>query len=204
MIVVKDVCPLVREIFKGKKSEEVFEVGDTVVMKKNVKPYFYNNDIGVIKDKNETHYTIELVEMDEISKLSTEGYIEHDGYKIEKVSDIEMKIPIDTFDSSNNVFIKPNYGRTVHSVQYFQFPLVIFILPVNYGPYVNIKLTYTGYSRAKEKVYLLGKQSAFDNTYAEKENGKDKNSTLDYGIEDLNKISDILNSKGQTRISKSL
>jgi exodeoxyribonuclease V alpha subunit len=197
----REVCPIIRKIFNDNKSKEVFEVGDTVVMQKNVKPYFYNNDNGIITGKTNTHYIIEMIEMEEMAQNIKEKCIKFEGHKLERLSEREIKIPINTFDRTLNTFIKPNYGRTVHSVQGLQFPRVIFILPKSYGPLVNIKLTYTAYSRAKEKLYLIGQQHAFDN-YHSKSIGAIKNSTLYFNDKQIKDISTQLNSKGYTRISK--
>ena len=61
---------------------------------------------------------------------------------------------IDTEIVLNEYEIKPALARTVHSSQGLQFPVVIYV--GKNGNRLDLNINYTAYSRAKDKLYLLG------------------------------------------------
>lgn len=199
----KDICIAIRRIFKGNDSKEVFEIGDVVIMNQNVKGLFYNNDLGRIVDIDEIDgYEIELFETypkPKGSKEEKEGY-KHKGHRINVTSGKRVRIPI-TFkkDIYSNMFIKPNYSRTVHAVQGLQFPEILYVVPKQGGNFINIKMNYTAYSRAKDKLYLIGNKDAFDG-YHSKNPSPAKNTILPFEGELIDSINETLNGKSYTRI----
>lgn len=199
----KEICVAIRRIFKDINSKEVFEVGDVITMNQNVKGVFYNNDLGRIVDIDEIDgYEIELFETypkPKGSKEEKEGY-KHKGHRINVISDNRVRIPI-TFkkDIYSNIFIKPNYSRTVHAVQGLQFSEILYIVPKQGGNFINIKMNYTAYSRAKDKLYLIGNKDAFDGHYS-KNPSPPKNTTLPFEGGLIDSINEKLNGKSYTRI----
>jgi flagellar biosynthesis GTPase FlhF len=180
--ICKRVCPIIRKIFKNNNSEEIYEVGDIVVLSKNVRPYFYNTDIGEIIGKNNDYtYKIRLINP-------------HDIKEEFKYNDKQTKETI-IFENLNIVkltdrYFKPNYCRTVHSSQGLQYPIVIYILDSSYS---NIRLNYTAYSRAQDKLYLLGDITGFNGNRARKPEN-DKTTLMKFLSDNKNTVEIIMNS----------
>ena len=196
----KDICIAIRRIFKESDSKEVFEIGDVIIMNQNVKGLFYNNDLGRIVDIDIDGFEIELFETypkPNGSKEETEGY-KHKGHRI-NVSANRIKVPLTYKDATRNIFIKPNYSRTVHAVQGLQFSEILYIVPKQGGNFINIKMNYTAYSRAKDKLYLIGNKNAYDG-YNSKNPSPPKNTILPFKGDLIDSINETLNGKSYTRI----
>ena len=197
----KDICIAIRRIFKGSDSKEVFEIGDVIIMNQNVKGLFYNNDLGRIVDIDIDGFEVELFETypkPKGSKEEEEGY-KHKGHRINMISYNRVKIPLTYKDATRNIFIKPNYSRTVHAVQGLQFSEILYVVPKQGGNFINIKMNYTAYSRAKDKLYLIGNKTAFDG-YHSKRPSPPKNTTLPFEGDLNESIKKTLNGKSYTRI----
>ena len=157
--ICEEVCPIIRNIFNNDKSNDIYKKGDYIVIKKNVRGKFNNNDMGQILDIEGNYYKIRLDEPfnnDIEFEKKKEFYDKNNGNNkiyLEKRNIIYV---------SDNYF-KPNYCRTVHSSQGLQYPIVIYILDKYYKG-CNIKLNYTASSRAQNKLYLIGDRKAFRNT----------------------------------------
>ena len=67
---------------------------------------------------------------------------------------------IDTEIVLNESEIKPALARTVHSSQGLQFPVVIYVGKNDNR--LDLNINYTAYSRAKNKLYLLGLIDCFN------------------------------------------
>ena len=196
----KDICIAIRRIFKESDSKEVFEIGDVIIMNQNVKGLFYNNDLGRIVDIDIDGFEIELFETypkPKGSKEETEGY-KHKGHRI-NVSANRIKVPLTYKDATRNIFIKPNYSRTVHAVQGLQFSEILYVVPKQGGNFINIKMNYTAYSRAKNKLYLIGNKNAYDG-YNSKNPSPPKNTILPFKGDLIDSINETLNGKSYTRI----
>ena len=164
------VCPIIRKIFKGNKSKKIYEIGDIIVLNKNVRPYFYNTDIGTIIGRNRIDYTytIELAQ-------DFPGETEYSDFKyIDKAHKQTITLDKRNIVKLTDSYFKPNYCRTVHSSQGLQYPIVIYILD---NSFANIRLNYTAYSRAQNKLYLLGDISGFNGNRARKFNN-DRNTLM--------------------------
>ena len=77
---------------------------------------------------------------------------------------------------------KPGLCRTVHSSQGLQFNNVIYVCKSNY--YLNLNINYTAYSRAKNKLYLIGNINCFDSDKV-KEQSEKRNTFISYAYEQL-------------------
>lgn len=98
----------------------------------------YNGDIGYIK---------EIRQVESPSK-HTEVEIDFDGNKvIYKTEDLQS--------------IKHAYAMTIHKSQGSEFPHVILPITKNYYKMLYNKLIYTGVSRAKKSLVIIGEKEAF-------------------------------------------
>jgi exodeoxyribonuclease V alpha subunit len=163
--ICEEVCPLIRNIFYNDEFNDnngnIYEINDYIVMKKNFKKYFHNNDMGKIIDivnmnTFNQYYKIRLCEPFSKIKLNRMEKI------LDKNNDMELYLEDDNIVYVPEFYFKPNYCRTVHSSQGLQYPIVIYILD-KYSSLGNIRLNYTACSRAKDKLYLIGEKSAFNN-----------------------------------------
>lgn len=182
--VCEEICPIIRNIFFNKKSKEVYDIYDYIVMKINVKGLFYNNDMGKIIEIDEGKYIIKLDEHISDNTVFKKDK-DNNEYGIYKKDGIEHPIYINRKDNTitltSNKYFKPNYCRTVHSSQGLQYPIVIYILENGYS---NIKINYTACSRAQNSLYLLGNIDGFN-----KKNDEKKRNTLLSRIDITNKTS---------------
>ena len=200
--ICRKISPIVRGIFYDNDSKEVYEPGDIIIMTKNIKGLFYNNDLGRIVDIDSDGYEIELFETYGEMSNGKEDDVIYEGHRINILSTNKIRIPITyKYDIYQNIFIKPSYCRTVHSVQGLQWLEAIYVAPKQGGSFINIKMNYTAFSRAKERLYLIGNQIAFDGHYAKKP-GPEKNSILSLKDRTIDGISEILGGKTYTRISQ--
>ena len=111
-----------------------FAVGDPIIIKKNdSNKDIHNGDEGIILD-----------------------CIGEYDYKIlyKNSDDIDTEIVLNEYE------IKPALARTVHSSQGLQFPIVIYVGKNDNR--LDLNINYTAYSRAKDKLYLLGLIDCFN------------------------------------------
>ena len=138
---------LLQEIFNP-KSEDKKEVAyfDTIYREKdkvlqlvnNPDANVYNGDIGYIESIKEVI----------LPKKHTEIVIDFDGNKV-------------IYQTSDLASIKHAYAITIHKSQGSEFPIVILPLTKNYNMMLYNKLIYTGVSRAKKCLILIGEKEAF-------------------------------------------
>ena len=138
---------LLQEIFNP-KSEDKKEVAyfDTIYREKdkvlqlvnNPDANVYNGDIGYIESIKEVV----------LPKKHTEIVIDFDGNKV-------------IYQTSDLASIKHAYAITIHKSQGSEFPIVILPLTKNYNMMLYNKLIYTGVSRAKKCLILIGEKEAF-------------------------------------------
>jgi ATP-dependent exoDNAse (exonuclease V) alpha subunit len=95
-----------------------------------------------------------------------------DGVILDFIGDYDYRILYTNSENEESEIIlteseiKPALARTVHSSQGLQFPVVIYV-----GKNVNrldLNINYTAYSRAKEKLYLIGLIDCFNGKNARK------------------------------------
>lgn len=204
-----DITVLIRSIFKKDDSEEFYKKGDYVTFSKNARGLFYNNDMGEIIDKDSSGYTIKLSNPSIDKKLinkedSNNSYKEVADYKIKILSESVIFIPHKKKGNINgeHYFLKSNYCRTVHSVQGLQFSNVLYVVP-HVSQFLNINMNYTAYSRAKDKLILIGDKRSFDGEYSKKK-APDINTILKFKDSILTDIDKTLSNDEQTLISQNL
>ena len=139
---------LMQELFnpKDKKKKEttvgqvIFRENDKVLqLANNPDCNVFNGDIGYIK-------SIDTVVNPRKTDIIT---IDFDGNYVEyKKEDMSM--------------IKHAYAITIHKSQGSEFPHVIMPISKNYNKMLYNKLIYTGVSRAKKSLVLIGEQTAFE------------------------------------------
>ncbi len=207
-----EITRLIRIVFKGDESEELYKKGDYVTLSKNVKGLFFNNDMGKIVKKDEDGYTIKLntqIEESFIKKYEDKKgepfNIESEGWKIKVLSKTNIIIPhTGNKDDTRreNKFLKSNYCRTVHSLQGLQFSHVLYVVPDNTS-FLNMNMNYTAYSRAKDKLYLIGNRYSFEGGNAKK--GKESiNTILKFKGSLIKDIEEILSNEENTLISQNM
>jgi ATP-dependent exoDNAse (exonuclease V) alpha subunit len=203
---------LVRESYKGDKSDEFYKKGDYVTFSKNAKGLFFNNDMGEIVNKTRGGYTIKLTTPIDESLIKQKRekdikgetfYKEVDGYKITILTEDSVIIPlINNNYEGENKFLKSNYCRTVHSVQGLQFSHVLYVVPENTS-FLNLNMNYTAYSRTKDKLYLIGNRYSFEGEHAKK-GGKGINTILKFKHKLIEEIDEILSNEENTLITQNL
>lgn len=143
-------APIVRNVYRGVNSQNLYTPGDIVVMRSNTDEY-KNGDLGRIKHEH----------------TNTLGVVV--AYVVELL-DTEMDTKTCCVESSE---LKPGLCRTVNSSQGMGFDVVVYFysqalndgipLPTNM---LNRNLNYTAYSRAKLELILMGPHSMFNSKQA--------------------------------------
>lgn len=124
--------PLKNEIKYG---DVIYRVGDKVMQLVNMPDEnVFNGDIGIIKEVT-------------------------DGGKKEIVVDFDGNYV--TYSSKDFNKIKHGYITSVHKSQGNEFEIVVLVVSRSYGRMLYRKLLYTGVTRAKRKLFLIGEVSAF-------------------------------------------
>ena len=141
---------IIRKLFTENKSDETFAVGDPIIVKKNDKDRnIHNGDEGIIRANSED---------------------DDDSYIVELLNqETKRKVTLQKDE------IKPAFARTVHSSQGLQFKMVIYVCKNWYN--LNKNINYTAYSRAKNKLYLLGGLMCF-NSERVREPDEDRNTYI--------------------------
>jgi len=113
----------------------VYREGDKVLQLMNMPDdNIYNGDIGIIL---------------EINTVTKEIVIDFDSNIV-------------TFNSSNFMNFTLGYVISIHKSQGSEFKTIIIPILKEYGRMLYRKLIYTGVTRSKEKLILLGEKNAFD------------------------------------------
>lgn len=134
------ISKMIRNIFTQNQSNEKFTKDDPVIVKINDKERkIFNGDEGIIlcKVESENSYKIRMTTGERIGK----------EYSYEEDE------------------LKPAFTRTVHSSQGLQFPTVIYTM-TGQGYNINKNINYTAYSRAKQKLHLVGDIQCFNSEKA--------------------------------------
>lgn len=137
---------LLQELFNPKKNQKeityfdiTYREGDKVLqLMNNPDCNVYNGDIGYIKSITEIKKP----------KKHTEILIDFDGNQV-------------IYESSDLSAIKHAYAITIHKSQGSEFSHVILPISKNYYKMLYNKLIYTGVSRAKKSLILIGETQSF-------------------------------------------
>ena len=115
--------------------KQLFMVGDRIIQRKNTEQVI-NGDLGTIQSMAQLE-----------SDVSVEIYFDSKGetlvYNNEDMKDIELA-----------------YAITVHSSQGCEFPCCIIPVSMTYGVMLTKPLYYTGITRAKKKLVMIGDEEA--------------------------------------------
>lgn len=120
--------------------QRVFREGDKILQLKNrVDDNVFNGDIGTL---------VEIRFKDNIETLSDTIVVDFDG--------IFVEYPANDFNS-----ITLAYCMSIHKAQGSEFKIVILPILNDYYVMLQKKLLYTGITRAKQSLFLLGQRQAF-------------------------------------------
>ena len=131
---------IAREIFNPKENQNEINVGDTIY-RENDKVIelvnmpdvnVFNGDVGIISS---------------IDNVNKEIIIDYDGNMV-------------TYNKSNFLNFKLGYVTSIHKSQGSEYKIVIMIILKEFGRMLYRKLLYTGVTRAKKNLFLLGEDSA--------------------------------------------
>lgn len=116
-------------------NHQTFMAGDRVIQRKNAEAVI-NGDLGTVQ---------------EILK-------DDDGVRVCILFDSKNEVL--TYDSNDMKNVELAYAITVHSSQGCEFPCCIFPVSSSYGPMLTKPLYYTGITRAKKKLVMIGDEEA--------------------------------------------
>lgn len=129
------VNPKTDDKFCVEIGKQLFMVGDRIIQRKNTEQVI-NGDLGTIQS---------IVQLE--SDVAVEIYFDSKGetlvYNNEDMKDIELA-----------------YAITVHSSQGCEFPCCIIPVSMTYGVMLTKPLYYTGITRAKKKLVMIGDEEA--------------------------------------------
>lgn len=139
----------------------IYRVGDKILQLKNQPDDdVYNGDIGILIDIQKPE-----------GKNKTYLIVDFDGIIVK-------------YDSNSFSNITLGYCISVHKAQGSEYNIVIFPMDFEYGQMLRRKLIYTGITRTKKNLFLLGNIQALKKGVELKDNIK-KNFTLRQRIEEL-------------------
>ena len=131
---------IAREIFNPKVNQNEISIGDTLY-RENDKVIelvnmpddnVYNGDVGIISS---------------IDNENKQVIIDYDGNMV-------------TYNKSNFLNFKLGYVTSIHKSQGSEYKIVIMIMLKEYGRMLYRKLLYTGVTRAKKNLFILGEDMA--------------------------------------------
>ncbi len=144
---IDNLNPLLQDLFNPHDpSKKEITYFDTVYREKdkvlqlvnNPEANVYNGDIGYIESIKEVL----------LPKKHTEVIIDFDGNLV-------------SYQTQDLISIKHAYAITIHKSQGSEFPIVLLPITKNYHHMLYNKLIYTGVSRAKQCLMILGEKEAF-------------------------------------------
>ena len=123
-------------------TEITYRVGDKVLQLVNdTENNIYNGDLG---------YIIDIVDAKKSSSKKAEIIVDYDGNKV-------------TYTKDKLINIRHGYAISIHKAQGSEFPLVIMPIVNNFNRMLYNKLIYTGVTRAKKSLILVGDPNCFIN-----------------------------------------
>ncbi len=137
---IDNLNEIAREIFNPKDNQNEiiigdvkYRVGDKVIELVNMPDDgIYNGDVGIIE---------------QIDKEKSEIYIDYDGNIVK-------------YNKSNYLNFRLGYVTSIHKSQGSEYKIVIIIMLNEYARMLYRKLLYTGVTRAKKNLFILGEESA--------------------------------------------
>lgn len=123
-------------------SEVIYRVGDKVLQLVN-DPEFnvYNGDLGYISD---------IIDSKKSTSKKVEIIVDYDGNKV-------------TYTPDKYINIRHGYAISIHKSQGGEFPIVVMPIVNNFNRMLYNKLIYTGVTRAKKSLMIVGDPNCFIN-----------------------------------------
>lgn len=123
-------------------SEVVYRVGDKVLQLVNDTEFnVYNGDLG---------YIIDIIEAKKSASKKTEIIVDYDGNRV-------------VYTPDKYVNIRHGYAISIHKAQGSEFSMVIMPIVNNFNRMLYNKLIYTGVTRAKSSLMIVGDPNCFLN-----------------------------------------
>ena len=123
-------------------SDVIYRVGDKVLQLVNdTDNNIYNGDLGYIKD---------IIDSKKSLSKKNEIVVDYDGNIVNYTPD-------------KYINIRHGYAISIHKAQGSEFPLVILPIVNNFNRMLYNKLIYTGVTRAKKSLILVGEPQCFVN-----------------------------------------
>lgn len=123
-------------------SDLIYRVGDKVLQLVNdTENNVYNGDLG---------YIIDIIDAKKSESKKHEIIIDYDGNKV-------------TYTKDKFINIRHGYAISIHKSQGSEFPLVIMPIVNNFNRMLYNKLIYTGVTRAKKSLIIVGDPNCFIN-----------------------------------------
>ena len=161
---------IARDIFNPKSNQNEMEIGETIYRE-------FDKVIELVNMPEDNVYNGDVGKIIEIDNANKEIKVDYDGNVV-------------TYNKSNYLNFKLGYVTSIHKSQGSEYKTIIIIMLKEYGRMLYRKLLYTGVTRAKKYLYILGEDSAIkkaiDNNY---ENGR--KTTLKRMIEKMYEVKTI-------------
>ena len=123
-------------------SDVIYRVGDKVLQLVNdTENNVYNGDLGYITD---------IIEGKKSASKKNEIIVDYDGNKV-------------TYTPDKYINIRHGYAISIHKAQGSEFPVVIMPIVNNFNRMLYNKLIYTGVTRAKSSLMIVGDAKCFMN-----------------------------------------
>lgn len=123
-------------------SEVIYRVGDKVLQLVNdTENNVYNGDLG---------YIIDIIDSKKSASKKNEIIVNFDGNKV-------------TYTPDKYINIRHGYAISIHKAQGSEFPVVIMPIVNNFNRMLYNKLIYTGVTRAKSSLMIVGDPKCFVN-----------------------------------------
>ncbi|MCI6266672.1 MAG: ATP-dependent RecD-like DNA helicase [Erysipelotrichaceae bacterium] len=123
-------------------TDVIYRVGDKVLQLVNdTESNVYNGDLGYITD---------IIDGKKSISKKTEIIVDYDGNKV-------------TYPPDKYMNIRHGYAISIHKAQGSEFPMVIMPIVNNFNRMLYNKLIYTGVTRAKNSLILVGDPTCFIN-----------------------------------------
>ena len=123
-------------------SEVTYRVGDKILQLVNdTEANVYNGDIG---------YIVDIIDSKHSNSKRNEIVVDYDGNYV-------------TYTPDKYINIRHGYAISIHKAQGSEFPLVIMPIINNYNRMLYNKLIYTGVTRAKSALVIVGDPNCFIN-----------------------------------------
>lgn len=123
-------------------TEVIYRVGDKVLQLVNdTENNVYNGDLGYITD---------IIDSKKSSSKKNEIIVDYDGNQV-------------TYTPDKFINIRHGYAISIHKAQGSEFPLVVMPIVNNFNRMLYNKLIYTGVTRAKKSLIIVGDPNCFIN-----------------------------------------